>query len=150
MFNGQSFNDWGYSVQECLNGGYIISGTTNYSSVSGGIWLIKTDASGIEEWDRTFSSGTGLSVKQTFDTGYIIAGSTTNNYESNGWDVWLIKTDAYGYEEWNHTFDGGYDDWGYSIGATEDGGFVIVGNSIQSGNSDIIIIKTDPEGNVYE
>jgi len=60
-------------------------------------WLIKTDADGNEQCNRTYG-GKGddyaYSVQQTSDGGYILAGKTY----SNGSDAWLIKTDASGNE----------------------------------------------------
>ena len=62
-------------------------------------------------------------------------------------DVWLIKTDSQGNEEWNKTFDSGVTiDYGYSIQQITDGGNIITGES----GGDIILIKTDPNGNTVD
>ena len=67
-------------------------------------------------------------------------------------DVWLIKTDNQGNEEWNKTFgswnsDNGYNvhDHCYSVQQTEDGGYIVTGGF----DFDIVLIKTDSEGNVF-
>ncbi|MBU4485558.1 MAG: hypothetical protein KKD38_01390, partial [Candidatus Delongbacteria bacterium] len=90
--------DYGWSVQQTTDGGYIITGI--HSGDTGwDLWLIKTDNNGIEEWNKIFGSDSGLdrawSVKQTTDGGYIVAG-VTSSYGAGDGDVWLIKTDEFG------------------------------------------------------
>ncbi len=76
-----------------------MAGYTNSFGAGGyNIFLIKTDANGNIQWDKTYG-GTGWdeasSVQQTSDGGYIVAGATGSF--SAGWnDIFLIKTDANG------------------------------------------------------
>jgi PKD repeat protein len=75
---GGSEPDWGYSVQQTSDNGYIIAGSTqSYGSGSKDLWLVKTDAGGIEQWNKAIG-GTGSDiarcVDQALDGGYIIAG----------------------------------------------------------------------------
>jgi hypothetical protein len=148
-------NDIGYSVQQSVDGGYIIAGSTE-SFGSGGkdLWLIETDDKGKEIWNKTFGGSSddwGHSVQQTNDGGYIIAGSMYSyNRAHLSQMVWLIKTDANGNEVWNKIFGGPRDDWGYSVQQTNDGGYIIVGATKSFGendNSALWLIKTDPNGN---
>jgi len=133
--------DWGESVQQTSDGGYIIT--------SDGIpSLIKTDKNGEEVWNKTFR-GHGQSVQQTYDGGYIIAGYTEpySTFESE--DVLLIKTDKDGVEVWNKTFGGADGDEGNSVHQTFDGGYIITGfsGSYGAGSRDVWLIKTDKNGN---
>jgi len=150
-FGGSEY-DWGNSVTQTSDGGYIIASITySYGAGNGDIWLIKTGASGAEEWSQTFGgSGQdyGQSVAQTADGGYIITGSTYS-YGAGHSDVWLIKTDADGSKEWDETFGGSGEDHGDSVAETSDGGYIIAGStqSYGNGSSDVWLIKTGANGN---
>jgi hypothetical protein len=142
VFGGTSL-DRGFSVQQTDDGGYILTGYRNQSSVdSGDVFLIKTDINGYETWNRTFGGlnrDEGFSVQQTTDGGYIITGHTYS-FDSFG-DVFLIKTDTNGNKVWERTFGGEYA-WGHSVKETNDGGYIITGSSINNA----FLIKTDING----
>ena len=149
---GGSYDDIGFGVQQTTDGGFIIAGKTySYGAGSEKVYLIKTDAWGNETWSKTFD-GSGdnysRSVQQTFDGGYIIAGKTYS-YGAGYADVYLIKTDANGNEIWSQTFGGSYDDVGFGVQQTFDGGYIIAGKtySYGAGYADVYLIKTDANGN---
>jgi hypothetical protein len=171
---GGSDGDWGLSVQQTTDGGFIITGetssygagdgdvttdggfiitgqTTSYGAGGIDIRLIKTDSQGNEMWSKTFGGADydrGYSVQQTTDGGYIITGST-ESYGAGDGDVWLIKTDSQGNEMWSKTFGGADYDRGHSVQQTTDGGYIITGSteSYGAGDADIWLIKTDSQGN---
>ena len=94
-------NNWtsGLSIDTTNDGGYIITGHTNYSETKYDydLLLIKTNSQGSIDWTRRYDLGnydTGWSVSQTSDGGFIIAGY--NNLTSLNYSAWLLKTDEYG------------------------------------------------------
>lgn len=152
---GGSDNSWCHTVQLTNDGGYILSGSCNYQyKVSCDFCLIKTDASGNEEWNKTFG-GTGLdigrAVQQIADGGYILVGETTS-FGAGSKDVWLIKVARENQppeSEWSKTYGGSDRDYGFSAQQTSDGGYIITGSTYSYGNGlrDVWLIKTDSNGN---
>ena len=96
---GGSDPDWGSSVQQTADGGYVIAGWTSSFGTGGeDVYLAKVGALGDTIWTRTFggdSGDRGRAVHQTTDGGYIVAGSTYSLGAGRA-DVYLIKTDAEG------------------------------------------------------
>jgi len=151
VFSGDSM-DYGGSVRQTAEGGYIIAGwTMSFGAGDPDVWLIKTDANGDTTWTRRIGGpgyDEGSSVRQVSDSGYIIAGSSDSYGD---WiDVYLVRTDANGDTLWTRTFGGPDFDAGYSAQQTTDGGYVIAGQtySFGAGLSDFYLIKTDENGNV--
>ena len=149
---GGSVYDYGWSVQETTDEGYIIAGaTSSYGKGIYDIWVIKTDKDGNKEWEK-FIGGKDIdscsSVLQTTDGGYIIVGET-RSYSSGNSDIWLIKLNSSGVKKWDKTFGGSGNDSGSSVWETRDGGYIIAGiTESVNNNSDIWLIKTDFNGSV--
>jgi len=144
-------SDYGYSVRQTADGGYIIAGYTRSFGAEGtDVYVIKTDSSGNLDWTKSYGGSSddyGYSIRQTTDGGYIIAGYTTSFGEAG--DVYLIRIDSNGDLIWSRTFGGSQTDHGWSVRQTIDGGFIIAGytRSFGSVNEDVYLIKTDQMGN---
>jgi hypothetical protein len=168
---GGSLLDEVGSIRQTSDGGYIIAGETSSSdydiSSNNGMhdfWLIKIDGNSTLSWEKTFG-GTQMekahSVEQTFDGGYIIAGEssssdgdvTTNNGDR---DFWIVKVNSTGNLIWQKSFGGS--DWesAQSVQQTQDGGFIVAGESLSSdgdvtgnhGDMDCWVLKLDTAGNL--
>ena len=103
---GGSGPDWGFSIQQTNDDGYIISGETQ--STDGDVlgndggadsWVIKLNNLGEVQWQRTFGgldAEGGNSIQQTYDGGYIVAGfAYSNDGDVSGnhgvRDLWVVK-----------------------------------------------------------
>jgi len=150
---GGTAEDYGYLVQQITDGGFIIAGAT-YSLGAGSqdIWLIKTDASGDKEWNKSYGGSDNdfySSAQQTIDGGLIVAGSTLS-FGNGLADIMLIKTDAGGVEEWSRFFGGDYSDQAFCVKQTTDSGYILTGSTVLSdgGEQNVWLIKTDAQGSV--
>jgi hypothetical protein len=109
---GGTGDDFFSSIQQTSDGGYIVGGytysndgdVTGLHGVSADYWIVKLDANGNVEWQKTLG-GTGLDlggyVQQTNDGGYIVAGGSyswdgdvTGNHGNN--DYWIVKLEGNG------------------------------------------------------
>jgi hypothetical protein len=90
---------WTWSLIATSDGGYAILGNTVSSGAgSSDFWLVKTDAMGNTEWNRTYGGPEPdypYSLVEASDGGYALAGYTFSFGAGNG-NFWLIKTDEYG------------------------------------------------------
>lgn len=148
---GGAGNDMGYSVRQTMDGGFIIGGWTRSFGAGGSdMYLIKVDAVGNLEWEKTYGGAddeTGWSSIQTADGGYVIAGHTYSFGPGNA-DVYLVRTDTLGDTLWTKAYGGDGYDYSYSLCKTLDNGFVLAGRSSSFGQGDdVYIIKTDSMGN---
>ena len=144
---GGGASDHGECGQQTMDGGYIIAGWTQcFGAGSYDVYLVKTDSAGSEQWSHTYGwrlVENGLSVQQTLDSGYIIAGWTTSA-GAGAEDFYLVKTDSTGSEQWSYTFGGESQDIAWSIQQTQDTGYIIAGYtySYGAGSNDVYLIKT--------
>jgi len=143
--------EFGYSVAQTTDDGYIITGVTRSPATgSKDVYLVKTDSNGDTMWSRAYGDTNidcGYSVAQTTDGGYIITGRTFE-YTTNGYysDVYLIKTDSSGDTLWTRKHGTRWHDGGFSVAQTTDKGYIITGYT-RHRSSNVYLIKTDSLGN---
>ena len=143
--------DWARSVVQTGDGGYAIAGYTGLypGDLHNDFWLVKTDANGNEQWNRTYGGAffdEAHSVVQTGDGGYAMAGITSSSVSR--YHLWLVKTDSFGDMIWNNTYGETDGDHEVSMVRTDDG-FAIAGDTTlnSAGDYDFLLVKTDSSGN---
>ncbi|MBA2423332.1 MAG: hypothetical protein H0V61_08925 [Chitinophagales bacterium] len=153
---GGSEHEYLYSLEQTSDGGYIIGGYSE-SDISGDktqmgqggydFWIVKTNESGVKQWDATFG-GSGYdklkSIIQTLEGGYIMAGWSESGISGDKTEVslglsdyWVIKTDANGAKTWDSDFGGANDEKVHRVLQTIDGGFLLAGHTFSGQNGDI-------------
>lgn len=153
---GGTGSDMGYSVLQTTDGGYIVTGeTSSYGAGSSDAYLIKTNSSGDSLWTQTYGGiwgETGISIQQTIDGGFIIAGSTMSFGTPGVENFYLIRTDSSGDTLWTQTFGGPNTNQCSSVQQTSDGGYIVTGTtrSYGAGGFDVWLIKLEPETGIEE
>ena len=150
-FGGSEY-EYCKSVLQTFDGGYILVGGAGSSQYMGlyHVYLVKIGFRGNKMWSKYFGMGTnGLSVQQTKDWGYLIAGST-GRFSAGETDFYIVKTDSKGNPLWNRTFGGSDFELCESVRQTTDGGYIMAGytQSFGAGESDYYLVKTDSKGNM--
>ncbi|MCX6199437.1 MAG: T9SS type A sorting domain-containing protein [Bacteroidetes bacterium] len=106
---GFTFFDYGYSVKETKDKGFIVTGYTN--SFGHGDWdafLLKTDTGGNLLWAKTYGDVWADQTKQvqiTNDGGFVITGYSSSASNNDSSYVYVVKTDSNGvttchYKDW--------------------------------------------------
>jgi hypothetical protein len=139
---GGTGTDQANSITATPDGGYLAAGYTNSSdgNVTGNhgsndYWILKLNAAGIIEWQKTFG-GTGsdrarsiiaASDGSSFIAGYSRStdGDVTGNHGND--DYWIIKLNASGTIAWQKTLGGSLLDQAFAITSAKDGGCAVAG-----------------------
>jgi hypothetical protein len=151
---GDLLDDVAYSMIQTKDGGYALAGETiRYGGSIPDFWLVKTNATGVMEWNKTYGGPQddyATCVIQTIDGGYALAGATYSFGAVSG-DFWLVKADANGDAKWNKTYGGTREDVAYSVIQADDGGYAVAGytQSFGAGNADFWLVKTDENGKMF-
>jgi len=139
------------SIQQTRDRGFIMS------TEDTGVWVIKTNAAGISEWQRQYTPlGYAYSdgrVTQTMDGGYIVVGTAVkfigDDFVGDGW---LLKLDHQGNIEWSKTYGGAKYDSFLSGRQISDGGYIVSGNTESFGSCNGFcngwVLRLDPSGGV--
>jgi hypothetical protein len=124
---GGAGDDWGYSVKQTSDGGFIIGGGTHSFGSNYG-YLIKTDQYGDTVWTKTYSNPI-KSVLQTEDGGFIFTGGYILGI--GGQHIYVTCTDPNGNELWTRPFvPSNYRSRVGEIRPTLDSCYIVVGTAV--------------------
>lgn len=170
-------NDFGTTLIETNDNGYLITGVLDVTAsggegnskssqkhAGGDIWAIKLNASGNLVWRNYYGGSftdTSYGVAKTDDNGYILVASSDSNdvditNNKGSYDFWVLKIENNGTLVWQKSFGGSEIDEARAIIPSNDGNFVIVGDtrssdvdiSTNNGAADLWMLKMSSEGNL--
>jgi len=159
--------DWDQanSINQTLDGGYVIAGYTK--SIDGDVtgnhggsdfWIVKLDNGGNLLWQKCMGGSyndVATSIQQTMDGEYVVAGYTTSTdgdvtgHHGGVYDFWIVKLNNTGALQWQKTLGGSNGETANSIQQTADGGYVVAGSgssidgdgTVHQGGGDYWIVK---------
>jgi hypothetical protein len=139
---GGSGDEEGFSVDQTVDGGYIIAGyTTSFGSSEKDVWLIKTDTVGNLIWHmvlESISESYSEHVHQTSDSGYVVAGTLSSPPRP-----FLIKTNSSGDTLWTRILEvGTIPRNGKCVIETNDNGYIFLASGWG-----VYLFKLDDLGN---
>jgi len=148
LYGGDGHSEF-LCVRQTVDQNFVLAGRISYDD----LWVMKIDQSGDSLWSRAYGGTGGLeveggeSVRQTADGGFVVAGWKLQ--ETLEEDFWLVKTDANGDSLWSRAYGGENSrDECYDVMETEDGGYVLIGQTTQTGvwSLDGLVIRTNADG----
>jgi hypothetical protein len=148
-------SEYATSIATTIDKGFIISGINQQFTTTpyGAMVIIKLDSAGNVNWMKKLSPGDhdnyAFSVKQTPDSGYVVAGYFENSLGGSLFDIrsCLIKLSSSGNVLWaknNTALPANSYLWAYDIAVSNTALYWLSGMNNGSG---VIIMKTDFSGN---
>ncbi len=164
------------NIVQLTGGDYVVAGKSN--SIVGwdktvanfgtfNIWIVKFDSLGNKLWDKVYGGSAGEALPTLMseaDGGFVMSAVTQSPVSGTitqpgigGQDYYLTKIDSGGNVVWDKRYGGISGDVCYASIKTNDGGFLLGGNTgspvsgditePSRGSGDIWLIKTDSLGN---
>lgn len=123
-------SDYGYSIEECGDKGFVIGGETNsFGAGEYDYYLLKISKDGKMQLSKTYGdtlSDYGRFALPTSDGGYIIGGNTIN-FHASDIDFCIARVDKNGEPVWSKLHGGAATDYLLSMKILPDDGFVVCG-----------------------
>ncbi|MCG2418088.1 hypothetical protein K8089_03565 [Aequorivita sp. F47161] len=174
---GFSGSDQAFKAFQTSDGGYFITGYFDVSASGGAgndfqkntlhgvgeYWGIKLNPDGSTRWRRYFggtNNDRSYDALETADGGFLMTGtSESEDFDKTdfkgSYDYWAVRLTADGDLLWTKSFGGHEIDNSYASIKTDDGNYIMIGDSRSSdqdvtdprGNADAWLVKFDDSGN---
>ncbi|MDC8000998.1 hypothetical protein POV26_08110 [Aequorivita todarodis] len=182
---GFAGSDQAFKAFQTADGGYFITGFFDVSASGGAgndiqsgsgndlqrgvlhgvgeFWGIKLDANGTKQWRRYFggtNNDRSYDALETADGGFLMTGTSESvdfdkTDPKGSYDYWAVRLTSSGDLVWTKSFGGAEIDNSYASIKSNDGNYIMVGDSRSSdqdvtnsrGNADAWMVKFDDNGN---
>jgi hypothetical protein len=145
---GDSNWDFGYSIKQLTDSGFVIVGQTySYGKGNGDVYVIRTDKNGDTLWTRAVGDtgyDVGNSVTVVRDSLYYIVGATTS-FSKGDTDMYFIKMNNKGVVIKDTIWGNSPTNRANSINPTQNNAFVIYGytDTLKAGHMSMILMEID-------
>nr|MBK9652188.1 T9SS type A sorting domain-containing protein [Bacteroidota bacterium] len=145
------YSNEGYDIINTFTNGFSITGVNQTGPFLGGVYLIKTDSLQDTVWTRTYFNSRlsgGYSIKQTPDSGFVIAGITFDTLISD-YNVYLIKTNSIGDTMFTKVYKHPKESGAKSIDIVDSTGYILTGsiaNPFPQLNYNLLLIRANENG----
>ncbi|MFC1564904.1 DJ-1/PfpI family protein [candidate division KSB1 bacterium] len=141
--------DWNMDLCLSSDGGAFIAGYSDCDDLMDAV-VVKIGPDGNEIWQKAFGKNPyydyGNSVIEGADGSVIVAGTTKSIVRDRriyNNDFYIVKLNRNGEIMWEKTIGGEFSDWGSRVITSKDGGYIVLGQTISTGNGsyDVCLFK---------
>ena len=146
-----------HDLIQTSDGNYLIS--ASYAPLEGAeeskedFYFIKVDPQGKEIWSTIFGEPDmidyGVVLAEAADGGFVAVGERTRDHRTRETDIVIAKIDENGNLLWDRSTPASHTMFS-SMQRHPDDGFVVLGGMFMGSRFEILLAKTDSEGNVEE
>lgn len=168
---GGSQQDWAYSIQQTIDGGFIVAGVSESTDIAGctnhgnhDMYVLKLDSTGAIEWQQLYGGSKNdyaYVIQQTSDGGYILIGESESTdipgcVNHGSFDAIILKLDSLGNIEWQQMYGGSDYDLVISLQQLPDKSYIVAGetrsidiaNCTNHGKADVYLLKLTSDGSI--
>jgi hypothetical protein len=125
--------DYGKSVVETLDSGFIACGYSNSENLNYDIFLVKINKNGILQWSKSIGGNDwdfgNRIIKSVIDSNHFYIVGKTFSYGSINGDGFVLKINSFGDSLWMKTYGGNMEDEFEDIIQSENGNLYCIGNN---------------------
>jgi len=143
---GTESTDWGETLIQTEDGGYLLGGTSKVDDPAGNIWIVRVDADGELLWENQFGGGWGEdcnSLLEQPDGGFVLSGvGGPRNRMELGDNFYIVRMDSAGEFQWELFLGTPDSEKCYAGFRIENNSFAFCG---EIGRNNFWIVKTGPD-----